>query len=165
MKYKDIFPDQNISVTSGVIEDSGTSIIDGAENKGPQRWVRVNGKVITRLDDGLYHAKKDDKVQVVHDSSLHLVAYRNETSGQGSKPSYSAVIGVLALMIILSGILYLGGVWNLIWKSGWNWWITVAVIFIYSLYAILWTFLYAFRVWKLQNRAHEMINTGKPEGR
>ncbi|MCC6600671.1 MAG: hypothetical protein IT223_08335 [Crocinitomicaceae bacterium] len=159
MSLKSIFPDQHLAVTSGIIEESGTSIIDGAESKGPQRWVRVNGKLITRLEDGLYHSQKNDKVKIVHDTQFHAVAFRNETSGSGSSPSYSAIFGVLALMVILSAALYLGGVWNYIWKSGWNWWFTVLAIFLYSLYAIVWTFIYAYREWKRQAKAHQMISS------
>lgn len=158
MKNKGLFPDSRMEVTAGIIDDSGTGYVEGSENGTPQRWVEIKSIKYTRIPDGLYHARKGEEVRLVHNPNGEVVAYKNVSNGTHSTPSYSGIIGVLSLALILSAILYLMGVWNLIWKSGWNWWITIAIIFIYCLYAVLWTSLFVMKEWRRQKRAHELLN-------
>jgi len=151
------FPDPTIVITEGAMQEGGTSIIDGQEKGGPQRWVKVNNIVFTRVDDGLYHTRYGDVVRIAHDSENRMIGYNNLTTDAGSKPSMSAVRGVIAFMFILSGALYLLGAWNFIWKSIHEWWITVAIIAVYSMYALVWTPMYAVKEWKRQQNAHDLL--------
>lgn len=151
------FPDPQISIAKGKLQEGGTTTLAGQEKHGPQRWVRMNDQWFTRVDDGLYHARYGDEVLIAHDSANRMIGYRNITTGAQSKPNLAAVRGVLALMVILSGALYLLGVWNLIWKSGWEWWVTISIIFLYSLYALLWTPMYAMKEYRRQKDAHTRL--------
>ena len=55
--FSKIFPDTNLTLISGIVQESGTSVVRGYESKGSQRWIKVGGQIFTGLDDGLYHAQ------------------------------------------------------------------------------------------------------------
>jgi hypothetical protein len=151
-----LFPDTNLAVVRGEVQESGTTPLTGVSDK-PVRWIKINGVTFTGLDDGLYHAQYGQKVSLVHDTSNKVVAYWNESSGSGSEVNKSSVIGAIAMVIILTAIAYYGGIWNFIWKGISEWWLTIFIIFCFSLYAIVWTPIFAFRELKRQNEGHRMI--------
>ncbi|MEZ4799460.1 MAG: hypothetical protein R2809_06725 [Flavobacteriales bacterium] len=153
-----LFPDVNIDVVRGKVQESGNSVLPESGKSTPQRWIKVNDNVYVGLDDGLYHARYGDDVIIAFDSSSHVVGYHNLTSLSGSSPSNTGVIGAIALMIILTAVLYYGGIWNYIWKGFDIWWLTIGLIFIYSLYAVLWTPIFAFREFQREQLAHKKIN-------
>ena len=114
--FSKIFPDTNLTLVSGVVEESGTSVVPGYESKGSQRWIKVAGQIFTGLDDGLYHAQYENKIDLVHDTSNKVVGYWNHTSNSGSQASNSSVVGAIAMSVILIAIAYYGGIWNFIWN-------------------------------------------------
>lgn len=155
-----LFPDTNISVTSGVVQESGTSPIAGVSER-PIRWVKINDLVFTGLDDGLYHTPYEQLVDVAYDSDLKVVAYWNRTTQTGSNKSSSSVIGAIALVLILTAIAYYGGIWNFIWKGISEWWLTIFIIFCFSLYAIVWTPIFAVKEMKRQNIGYELLKNAR----
>jgi hypothetical protein len=152
-----LFPDTNIQLVSGVIQESGTSVVEGHKNQNPQRWIKVENKVFVGLDDGLYHAQYGQKVDIAYDSNHKVVGYWNHALNTGSETSKSGMIGAVALALILTAIGYYGGVWNFIWKGINEWWLTIFIIFIFSLYAIVWTPIFAYKESKRERLAHELL--------
>ena len=144
-------------MVSGVVEESGTSVVPGYESKGSQRWIKVAGQIFTGLDDGLYHAQYDNKIDLVHDSSNKVVGYWNHTSNSGSQASNSSVVGAIAMSIILIAIAYYGGIWNFIWKGIDEWWLTIGIIFLFSLYALFWTSIFCVKESKRERNAHALL--------
>ncbi len=151
-----LFPDTDLSILRGEVQESGTTPLAGISDK-PVRWIKINGIVLTGLDDGLYHSQYGQKISVVHDTSNKVVAYWNESSGSGSEVNKSSVIGAIAMVLILTAIAYYGGIWNFIWKGISEWWLTIFIIFCFSLYAIVWTPIFAYRELKRQNEGHQML--------
>lgn len=153
-----LFPDTNINVVSGVVEESGTTPLDGVSDR-PVRWIKVNGLVFTGLDDGLYHTPYEQKVDIAYDGEMKVVAYWNNTTQTGSSMSNSSVIGSIALVIILTAIAYYGGIWNFIWKGISEWWLTISIIFLFCLYALVWTPIFAFREIKRQKTGYALLES------
>lgn len=152
-----LFPDTLIKVTNGKVQESGNSVLENSTKRTPQRWIRVNDVVYTNLDDGLYQARYGDDVVLAYDSSNHIVGYYNKSSLTGSSASTTGVIGAVALMLILTAIGYYGGIWNFIWKGFDIWWLTIFVIFFFSLYAVVWTPIFAYKEYKREKLAHQLI--------
>ena len=50
--FEKLFPNRELRIVKGKLVESGTSHLDGQEDKGAQRWVKVNDEVITRVSDG-----------------------------------------------------------------------------------------------------------------
>ena len=46
--FEKLFPNRELRIVKGKLVQSGTSHIDGQEDKGAQRWVKVNEEVIMR---------------------------------------------------------------------------------------------------------------------
>lgn len=152
-----LFPDTQINLIHGRVQESGNSVLPGAKKNTPQRWIKVDDVVYTNLDDGLYQARYGDTVIIAFDSSNHVVGYYNKSSLTGSSASQTGVIGAVALMLILTAIGYYGGVWNFIWKGFDIWWLTIFVIFCFGMYALVWTPIFAFKESKREKSAHQMI--------
>jgi hypothetical protein len=155
--FSRIFPDTNLRLISGIVEESGTSVVPGYESKGSQRWIKVAGEIFTGLDDGLYHAQYENKIDLVHDTSNKVVGYWNYTTGSGSQASNSSVVGAIAMSVILIAIAYYGGIWNFIWKGINEWWVTIGIIFFFSLYALVWTSIFCVKEYKRERNAHQML--------
>lgn len=152
-----LFPDTEIQTISGMVEESGTTPIAGVSDR-PVRWIKVNGKVFTGLDDGLYHTPYEQKVDIAYDGDMKVVAYWNQTTQSGSNVSNSSVIGAIALVLIFTAIAYYGGIWNFIWKGISEWWLTIGIIFIFSLYAVVWTPVFVYKEMKRQRVGHELLS-------
>lgn len=169
---RSLFPDTDLLVTKGPLQEGGTSVIAGQEKKGPQRWVKLNDFIFVGMNDGLYHTRYNEIVSVVHDKKNRVVGYWNHTANEGTQPNRSGVIGAIALSILVSAGLFLAGAWNFIWKhepflvvdnSGVviaeRWWLTMIIVIIYSLWSVFWTFGYAHYEWRRQKIAHELLST------
>jgi hypothetical protein len=170
MNWRKWFPDTELKLTRGLLQEGGTSTIDGQEKKGPQRWVKVNGIVFLGMDDGLYHTRYDQEVSVVYDQSNKVVGYWNHTSDVGTQPSKTAIIGAIALSVMVSAALFLLGVWNFVWKYppfvvlnesgekvGERWWLTVIVVGLYSMWAVVWTAGFVKYEKQRQRQAHLLL--------
>ena len=170
MKIRELFPSTDLILTKGPLQQGGTSVIDGQEKKGPQRWVKLNDVIFVGMNDGLYHTRYNEEVSIVHDGQNKVVGYWNHSSNEGTRPNKSAVVGVISLSFLISAALFLLGVWNFVWKyepfivkdaNGVvvqeRWWLTVIVVFVYSLWAVFWTAGFAFYEWKRQKLAHQML--------
>jgi hypothetical protein len=107
---------------------------------------------------------------VVHDKKNRVVGYWNHTANEGTQPNKSGVIGAIALSVLVSAALFLSGVWNFIWKYepfvvldnngaiiGERWWLTMVIVVLYSLWAVFWTFGYAYYERQRQQIAHEWL--------
>ena len=170
MKIRELFPSTDLKITRGPLQQGGTSIIDGQEKKGPQRWVKLNDIIFVGMNDGLYHTRYNEEVSIVHDMQNKVVGYWNHSSNEGTRPNKSAVVGAISLSFLISAALFLLGVWNFVWKyepfivkdtNGTvvqeRWWLTVIVVFVYSLWAAFWTAGFAFYESKRQKMAHRML--------
>jgi hypothetical protein len=155
-----LFPDTQLNKMSGDVQESGTSPLAGISER-PIRWIKVNNVIFTGLDDGLYHTQYGQRVTLVHDTSHKVVAYWNEATNTGSDASKSSVVGAIAMVVMLTAIAYYGGIWNFIWKGISEWWLTIFIIFCFSLYALVWTPIFAFRELKRQNEGHKMLENLK----
>jgi hypothetical protein len=173
--FEKLFPNRELRIVKGKLIESGTSHLDGQEDKGAQRWVKVNGEIITRVSDGLYHAQWDDEVAVVCDKYNYMVGYWNFTKGSGSDPNYSASIGssTLVVLIVLTSMLFnfipmsdrdkgdiITSFYNYIWKDEFfvkNWWATAAIIGLFSVYGFIWTPIYAIGHIKREREAAAML--------
>ena len=173
--FEKLFPNRELRIVKGKLVESGTSHLDGQEDKGAQRWVKVNNEVITRVSDGLYHAQWDDEVVVVCDKLNYMVGYWNFSKGSGSDPNYSASIGssALVILIILASMLFnfipmhdtqkgdiITSFYNYIWKDEFfvnNWWATAIIIGVFSLYGFIWTPIYAIGNVKRERQAAAML--------
>lgn len=159
--FQRLFPDTELTKVSGHVEESGTSPLPGSNDNKPHRWIKVNGQVFSGLDDGLYHAQYENQIVLVHDTSNKVVAYWNKTTQSGSEISNSSVVGAIAMALILTAIAYYGGIWNFIWKGIDEWWLTIGIIFLFSLYAVVWTSIFCFKELKRERVAHEMLADAK----
>ncbi len=155
--FDKLFPDTKLSTTKGVIQESGNSPLPDSQQLRPVRWLKVNNKYFTNLDDGLYHSAYGEEVALVYDRDGKVVAYKNLTRGTSSEASSSGVIGSIAMVLILTAIGYYGGVWNFIWKGISEWWLTIFIIFCFSLYAIVWTPIFAYRESFREREGHKML--------
>ena len=173
--FEKLFPNRELRIVKGKLVESGTSHLDGQEDQGAQRWVKVNDEVITRVSDGLYHAQWNDEVVVVCDKYNFMVGYWNSTKVSGSDPNYSASIGSSALvtLIILASMLFnfipmrdpqkgdiITSFYNYIWKDDFfvkNWWATAVIIGVFGLYGFIWTPIYAFGNVKRERQAATML--------
>jgi hypothetical protein len=173
-KIRSLFPDTDLVLTKGPLQEGGTSVIPGQEKKGPQRWVKLNDLIFVGMNDGLYHTRYDSVVSVVHDKRNRVVGYWNHSANEGTQPNKSGVIGVIALSVLVSAALFLSGVWNFIWKHepflvldkngevvADRWWLTMVIVLLYALWAVFWTFGYAHYEWKRQKLAHECLASQK----
>ena len=173
--FEKLFPSRELRTIKGKLIESGTSHLDGQEDKGAQRWVKVNNETITRVSDGLYHAQWGDEVVVVCDKHNFMVGYWNSTKASGSDPNYSASIGSAALvtLIVLASMLFnfipmkdpqkgdiITSFYNYIWKDEFfvsNWWATAAIIGVFGLYGFIWTPIYAVGNVKRERQAAAML--------
>jgi hypothetical protein len=160
--FKRLFPNNELRLVKGSISKSGTSVVDGLENQGTQRWVMVHETPITRVNDGLYHSQWGDDVKVVCDGKNQMIAYWNSTRNSGSGSNYTAVIGAIALdlFFIVFAMYGPGDIWNFIWKNEWfaqHWWYTIFVISLYGLYGFLWTPMYVVLELKRQKKAQVLL--------
>ncbi|MFM7769217.1 MAG: hypothetical protein ACKO8Q_01520 [Bacteroidota bacterium] len=161
--FKKLFPNNELISIEGKIAKSGTSLVQGRENEGVQRWVQINEVIITRVNDGLYHSQWGDTARVVCDGNNNMIAYWNDTKDSGSGANYYSVIGAIALDIffILFSMYGPFDIWNFIWKNEWfvqHWWYTVFVIALYGLYGFLWTPIFVFLEIKRQKLAQRMLD-------
>ena len=165
-----MFPDTDLIITHGPLQEGGTSVIEGQERKGPQRWVKLNDILFVGMNDGLYHTRYNELVSVVHDKNNKVVGYWNHTSKEGTQPNKSGVIGAVALSFLVSAALFLMGAWNFVWKyepflvkdNDGNviherWWLTIIVVLIYSLWSVFWTYGFAYYEWQRQKIAHQLL--------
>jgi hypothetical protein len=53
MNVRTLFHSTNLVLTRGPLQQGGTSVIDGEEKKGPQRWVKLNDVIFVGMNDGL----------------------------------------------------------------------------------------------------------------
>jgi len=173
--FEKLFPNRELRIVKGKLIESGTSHLDGQEDKGAQRWVKVNGEIITRVSDGLYHAQWDDEVAVVCDKYNYMVGYWNFSKGSGSDPNYSASIGSTAVvtLIILASMLFnfipmhdpqkgdiITSFYNYIWKDEFfvaHWWATASIIGLFGLYGFIWTPIYAIGHVRRERQAAAML--------
>lgn len=155
------FPDTELLLHSGAIEESGTghTLANGKHTR--ERWVKVNGQVLFGADEQLYQASYGNEVDIAADATGRVIAYRNKTTGVGSEPSNTSAIGAIALVVILTAVAYFGGIWNFIWKGFDIWWLTVLIITAFSIYAVLWTPIYVTKELGRQRRGHSMVNGNK----
>jgi hypothetical protein len=169
-KIRSLFPDTDLIITHGPLQEGGTSVIEGQERKGPQRWVKLNDILFVGMNDGLYHTRYNELVSVVHDKNNKVVGYWNHTSKEGTQPNKSGVIGAVALSFLVSAALFLMGAWNFVWKyepflvkdNDGNviherWWLTISVVLIYSLWSVFWTYGFACYEWQRQKIAHQLL--------
>jgi hypothetical protein len=159
--FEKLFPNRDLRIIEGKLEESGTSHLDGREKEGAQRWVRVNGQIITRVSDGLYHAQWDDTMAVVCDKNGYMVGYWNFTKESGSEPNYSAAIGASSLVAIIVIASMLSPVWNYMWKGEVfkdRWWLTATIISIFGLYGFIWTPIYSVIQVQRERAAHVLLN-------
>jgi len=172
---KKLFPNHELRIVKGKLTESGTSHLDGQEDKGAQRWVKLNDEVITRVSDGLYHAQWSDEVVVVCDKRNFMVGYWNSTKGSGSEPNYSASIGsaTVVALIILTSMMFnfipmhdpqkgdiITSFYNYIWKAEFfvsHWWATASIIGVFGLYGFIWTPIYAIGLVKRERKAVGML--------
>lgn len=157
--FDKLFPDTHLKLVRGIIQESGNSPLPGSEQTRPVRWLKVNEEIFTGLDDGLYHSSYGQEVAIVVDRDKKVVAYKNLSNGTKSEASSSGVIGSIAMVIILTAIAYYGGIWNFIWKGISEWWLTIFIIFCFSLYAVVWTPIFAFRESKREQEGHRMLSS------
>ena len=173
--FEKLFPNRELRIVKGKLIESGTSHLDGQEDKGAQRWVKVNDEVITRVSDGLYHAQWDDEVVVVCDKYNFMVGYWNFSKGSGSEPNYSASIGSTAVvtLIILTSMMFnfipmhdpqkgdiITSFYNYIWKDEFfvtRWWATALIIGVFGLYGFIWTPIYAIGLVRRERQAAVML--------
>jgi hypothetical protein len=115
MNLRTLFPSTNLVLTRGPLQQGGTSVIDGEEKKGPQRWVKLNDVIFVGMNDGLYHTRYHEDVSIVHDEDNRVVGYWNHSSSEGTRPNKSAVIGAVALSFLVSAAWVLLGSMSLFW--------------------------------------------------
>jgi hypothetical protein len=152
-----LFPDSDLLLIEGSVEESGTGTTMENGKYTRERWVKINGRIFFGADEALYQSSYGHRLQLVCQSSGRIVAYKNNDTQIASAPSANGVRGVIALAILLTAVGYFGGIWNFIWKGFDIWWLTIIIITFFSLYALVWTPVYAYRLWSLEKRAHSML--------
>lgn len=159
-----LFPDTDIKLTVGEVQESGTGHTTAEGKFTRERWVKVNGIVFIGADENLYQSSYGHHVAIAYDDKHRVIGYWNRNSGMSSEPSKSSVIGSFALMVLLTAVAYFGGIWNFIWKGFDIWWLTIIIITFYSLYALVWTPMYAMKEWQRETRAQKLISAEKAKG-
>lgn len=152
-----LFPHPEVIIHRGAVEESGTGFTFANGKHTRERWIKINGVTLVGADETLYQSAYGHEVIVAADPFQRVIGYHNIATGMTSQVSNTSAIGAIALAVLLTAVAYFGGIWNFIWKGFDIWWLTIAIITFFSLYALVWTPMFVTKELARQNKAHRLI--------